>query len=227
MRKKNYLLVLTLVLLTACGKNGGGNGSGAQQESLEPVSEGTYRAILRPLNYQAAGFIPSGTATFRVKGDQFEAVTLIDDAAPVAHRQAIYMGTRCPTVADDRNGDGFVDYQEALVSVGQVLIPLDNDLDSQDAGANNYMKGSSFTYNRKTSLSRMVSDLWLADANPADEIVKLSSGDNLAINGRVVMIHGTGTNSSFPGLPASLAGASGEAPNLSLPVVCGIIRRLN
>ena len=224
MKTKSIISILAMITLISCGKNGGGSDS-SMQEQLEPVSDGVYHAVLRPLNTQASGYLPTGTATFTVKGDNFQARTLLDDDARVTHRQSVHFGTRCPNNAqDDRNGDGYVDYAEAMAVVGKVFIPLDNDLSSQVAGANVYPKGSGFSYARSSSLSRLNADLWMADEDAADDIAKLNSGENLGISNRVVLIYGAAVKSTFP---ASLSARSGEAANLSLPIACGVIRKMN
>lgn len=224
MKTISIISILALMTLISCGKNGGGSNS-SQQEQLEPVTDGVYHAVLRPFNTQASGYLPTGTATFTVKGDNFQAKTLLDDDARVTHRQSVHFGTRCPNnEQDDKNGDGYVDYAEAMAVVGKVIIPLDNDLSSQAGGANVYPKGTGFTYTRSTSISRLNADLWMADEDGSDDIAKLGSGENVGINNRVVLIHGAAVKSTFP---VSLAARAGEAANLSLPIACGVVRKVN
>jgi hypothetical protein len=191
-------------------------------EEVEPLSDGTYHTILRPVNFHSNGFVPYGTATFHVNGDNFQVSTALDDDARVTHRQSVHLGSRCPNMSDDRNGDGFVDYQEALAVVGSVLLPLDNDVNAQLAGAENYPRGSGMTYNRTASVSRITADLWQADENGGDEIMKLASGAAMGLNSRVVLVHGTSNNS----LPTSVAARTGESAALSLPIVCGVLRKV-
>lgn len=224
MKTSTIISILSLTVLIACGKNGGGKSIRQMEAETEPLSDGVYHAVLRPFNTQASGYLPTGTATFNIRGDNFSAKTLLDDNALINHRQSVHLGTRCPNNAmDDRNGDGFVDYAEALAVVGGVLIPLDNDLSSQQAGAEIYPQKTGFSYNKSTSLSRLNADLWQADENPADEIVKIASGSALGINNRVVLIHGAAFKTTFP---TSLAARAGEAANVSLPIACGVIKKL-
>lgn len=213
------LFILTCV---SCGGDGGGSSTSIMQQELEPISEGVYRTVLRPVNIISNGFIPYGTAVFRVKGDELEVRTEMDDDQRVTHRQAVHVGTRCPNLSDDANGDGFVDYQEALAVVGSAYLPLDNDLSSQKAGSEVYPRGPGMTYSRRAPLSRITADLWLPDENPGDEIMKLAAGDAFGLNGRVVLIHGT-KNSA---LPASVAARPGETADVSLPVVCGVLKKI-
>lgn len=105
-------------------------------------------------------------------------------------------------------------------AVGKVLIPLDSDLSSQDAGGESYPKGSSFTYSESASIAEMLNDLWAPDKVPGDEFVKLRHGEGMKLVGRVVLIHGTYT---YDGLPATLATRGSDAANISIPVACGVI----
>ena len=215
-------MMLSLLSLVACGGGGGGGSSKSQQErtNASEAADGVYHAHLRPLNPQSNGFLPHGGATFRVDGDKLTVKSFLDDASGVTHRQSVHVGTACPTPANDSNGDGMIDYQEALKAVGPVLIPLDGDLSSQEKGAEIYPSGSSFTYNETGFMTEMLSNLWEADAVPADEFAKLGSGEGMRLVGRVVLIHGTFSSNLLPG---SLATRGTDPANIALPVVCGVI----
>lgn len=222
MKYSQSIIVLSLLSLVACGGSGGGGSSKTQQEktNASEAADGIYHAHLRPVNPHANGFLPHGGATFRVEGDKLSIKTYLDDASGVTHRQSVHVGTSCPTAANDTNGDGLIDYQEALKAVGPVLVPLDGDLSSQEKGAEIYPTGSSFTYNESGFMSEMLSNLWEADAAPEDEFAKLGSGEGMRLVGRVVLVHGTFMNDL---LPATLSSRGGDPSNLALPVVCGTI----
>lgn len=231
MKTTNILSLLTLLSLVACGSDGGGgnsnNGSGPGQSVSREMAEatpGTYYAVLRPVNFHSNGFIPYGAATFSLTGDQLLVNTSMDDDQAVTHRQSLHMGSRCPTLSDDTNGDGFVDYNEAMSVVGPVLMPLDAELNSQLLGAEVYPRGPGMTYKKIASLSKINSDLWAADEDPSDNIIKLSAGKSLGIEGRVVLAHGTSNQSSFP---SSLGTYKNEPAHLSLPVVCGVLEKID
>lgn len=230
--KANHVFLLSALLgLAACG--GGGGGSGTPGNINDPVvisqemaeaSPGTYYGVLRPVNFHSNGFIPYGMATFTVKGGQLQVDISMDDDQRVPHRQSLHLGSRCPNVADDTNGDGLVDYQEAIAVVGPVIMPLDGDLNSQMAGSGIYPSGSSMTYSKFASLSKINADLWKADEDPSDQVIKLNQGTSIGFEGRVVLIHGTSAQSSFP---TSLSSFRGEPAHLSLPVVCGILKKID
>lgn len=228
MKTNNIVLLLALLGLAACGSDGGGGGSqgsndrGAQE--LIEATPGTYYSVLRPVNFQANGFIPYGAATFTLENDELKVNLSMDDDQPVSHRQTLHIGTRCPTTSDDSNGDGFIDYNEAMRVVGKALMPLDGDLNSQLSGSEIYPSGPGMTYNRTASLSRINEDIWNEDEDPSDNIMKLSRGKGIGFESRVVLVHGTTSKNSFP---ASLASFNSEPSHLSMPVVCGVLKKID
>jgi hypothetical protein len=230
--KANKLIVLfALLSLVSCGKDSGSGSSksGAretQSASMELVeaTPGTYYGVLRPVNFHSNGFIPYGMATFTLKEDQLQVSTTMDDDQAVPHRQTLHLGTRCPSLSDDSNGDGFIDYQEAQVVVGPVLMPLDNDLNSQKAGEEIYPRGTGMTYNMTASLRKINTDLWQTDEDPSDNVMKLENNKGIGFENRVVLIHGTTSGSQ---LLSSLASYKDEEANISLPVVCGVLKKID
>lgn len=229
MKPTKIIALLSLLGCIACGGgNGGGGNSGmgipSTNYELSEASTGTYYAVLRPVNFYSNGFIPYGSASFTVLEDQLQVSASLDDDQPVTHRQSLHLGTRCPTLDDDTNGDGFVDYNEAMDVVGPILMPLDDNLNSQLAGVEVYPRGRSMTYNRVASLSQINSDLWKADENPSDEYVKLPNGKRIGFENRVVLVHGTSAQRNFP---TSLGTFGSEPAHLSLPVVCGVLKKIN
>lgn len=220
---KTYLLsALVLMTLVSCGKNSGGGGSSFLQAEMVPLTDGTYHAALRPSNPKSAGYLPYGTTTVKVDGDTVAVTVTVDDATNVEHEQNIHMGSRCPEASDDKNGDGFVDYEEALAVVGPVILPLDNDIQTQKSGEGNYPLGRSVTYTRKASVDRLTTDLWQLDEDPTDNVTKLNAGVAFGVTNRVVLVHGVYNKS----LPSSVRAKAGERADASLPVVCGVIQRL-
>lgn len=195
-KNKFTLIVLSSVLAVSCGKGGGGSNSGKSSSRLEEKQEGTYKAILRPLNIQLSGFIPTGVAEIKIADTQVDVKTLLDDDARVPHMQSIHVGKRCPTASDDKNKDGIVDMQEAIKASGNVLVPLDSNLNSVDEGKGIYPMGGGFTYQETTSLEKF--------------------GDNLKLNGRVVLIHGVAETTPLPA----------RVQANEVPIVCGILKKI-
>lgn len=210
MKPMNIVAALALLSLVACGKDGGGGSSGGRRDVASQMVEatpGTYYAVLRPVNFHSNGFLPYGQATFKLVDDSLQVNTAMDDDQRVTHRQTLHIGSRCPTSADDTNGDTYIDYNEAMAVVGKAIMPLDGDINSQAAGADVYPMGTGMTYYRTASLAKINADL----------------GMKIGFEGRVVLMHGTSSNSAFP---TSIAAFETEAPHLSLPVVCGILTKI-
>lgn len=207
--KFSSLLVISLSLLAACGGNGGSSSKSSSGNALrEPAAQGNYRAILRPFNNHLSGFIPSGFAEINIAGDSASFKTMLDDDARVVHMQSVHTGTRCPNAGDDTNDDSYVDIQEAYAVVGEVLIPLDSDLNNQALGAGIYPLGGGFTYIEAASLKNLEKD------------VKSRTGENLKLAGRVVLMHGVNPATKLPSTFETLDGMPQQA---SAPIACGVI----
>ncbi len=215
MKGKFSILLLSAILFYACGKK---NSSGGQIPnevvvpnplSEEKPLEGTYRAILRPLNNHLSGFLPSGLAEVKISGDAFSVKTLLDDDARVVHIQSIHLGSECPRNAEhDLNQDGLIDIVEAKNASGEVYIPLDSDLNSAEAGSSVYPMGGNFTYIENASLANLIED------------IKIRTDRNLKLHERVVLIHGVEARTKLPSTVATLRGVPKQA---SIPIACGVL----
>jgi hypothetical protein len=202
------MFVVSLKLLMACGGN---SDSGNNAPSIqEQTSEGSYRAILRPMNNSLSGFLPTGAAEMTITGDSVQMKTYLDDDAKVTHLQNIHVGTRCPNISDDQNNDGLVDIEEAYGVVGKILIPLDADINSAVDGEKIYPLGGGYTYTETASLSKLEND------------VKARTNENLNLGGRVVLIHGAALSTK---MPTTVATRDSMLMQASVPIVCGIIER--
>lgn len=214
--KKNNLFVLTLLtsslLFTSCGKDDDKSSAGSLNPGIqEQQAEGSYRAILRPMNNSLSGFLPTGAANIKIIQNDVSVKTLLDDDARVAHIQSIHLSNRCPNSGDDSNGDGIIDINEAYKVTGEIFIPLDAGLDSAEDGQGVYPVGTGFTYVENTTLDRLETD------------TKSRTGQNLNLGGRVVLIHGVAAVTS---MPATVATRNGLTQQASVPIACGILKRI-
>lgn len=209
MKQTNKILpALCLLTLAACGGQNGSNSSPSEMSREEAqVTEGKYKAILRPYNKTLSGWIPNGMVDIKIIGNEIEVKSWLDDSANVTHRQTIHVGTRCPDVEDDTNKDGFVDFHETLTVTKKILIPLDGDLRSLTGGENGYPKGN-FDYYQKAPLSDLMNEL-------------NQQGLNLA--GKVIIVTGVAETRSLPATVSSLPGLTAQ---LSVPIACGVIERM-
>lgn len=221
--KKFIPFALSLTLLggvVSCGSDDDDDDDGIVPQ-LEQ-EQGTFRATLTPLNSDVSGST-SGTADFLIDGDTFRATVMVNGAPMALHAQHIHTGSTCPTMAADANSDGFIDVVEGVPTYGPILIPLDGDLSSQDAGASDFPSGSSYNYEQETSYAAMLGDLNLPDPNSDDALVKLE-GNLLNLEGRHVVIHGVMESEDLPDSVASIS----DLPNhVTLPIACGVIQRVS
>ena len=179
--KKIFKLIpaLCLLALVSCGKKSSSSHNSTQEQHDEMQSEGVFKAILRPYNFTAAGWIPNGMADIKIFGDEIEVKSWMDDSANVVHMQNIHVGTKCPSIENDTNKDGFVDFNESMKVSGSILMALDADLNSQDTGGSIYPKGN-YAYFENASLS------------------SLRTSITQTLEGKVIIVTGTATNPSMP-----------------------------
>lgn len=219
---KLLISLFFILIISSCGKSSDSNDTQGMTnfvEKEEAMKEGEYVAFLRTINSSVNGYIPFGRAELSLKEDEFKVVTYLDDDQRVMHIQRIHTGRKCPTLEDDLNGDGYIDIIEAEKALGSVLIPLDNDLSSREAGEDKYPIGSSFTYTRSAKWSTILEDL----KKDYKEGYYVLEGDVLNLEDRVILIHGTSYSSL---IPDTLQTHEGIEPHLSVPVVCGVIKSI-
>lgn len=198
------LSVLILTGLVACGQ-------------VEDATK-DYTATLTEVNPLVAPGV-TGNATIILNKDNLTINVDVAGAPAGVHMQGISVGGACPTMANDTNGDGYIDGPEAQAVTGKTLIPLDSDLASQSAGAGQY-PSDNYNYSQSTSFAQMVGDLLLPDATPNDSIVKLSPSDELTFQGKVVVVYGVPADTA---LPATVVGTDRMTQQASLPIACGVI----
>jgi len=221
---KTLMSLMLITFLISCGKDSGSSGNNDSAgvtnfiEKEEPMKEGEYVAFLRTINSSVNGYIPFGRAELSLKEDELKVTTYIDDDQRVVHMQRIHTGKRCPTLQDDLNKDGYIDIIEAEKALGEVIFALDDDLSSRQAGEDKYPMGKSFTYTRSASWSGILEDL---KQDYRAGYLKLE-GD-LTLENKVILIHGTAKTNL---VPDSLQTIEGMEPHLSVPVVCGVIKKI-
>ena len=201
--------------------------SGAKSAGSQS-SDGTevYIADLQPLNPHVGYRAVKGQARFQIINGEFVAADDATGAQPgMIHPQHIHAAAACPPPSADVNGDGFIDVIEGVPFYGPILVPLDSDLSSQAAGTfpSVHNHGGALQYRQRTGLSAMLSDLNAPDPDPSDAVVKLG-GSPLDLAGRHVVLHGVALDTPLPATVASLAGLPAQ---LTLPIACGEISRVN
>lgn len=123
------ILLLSFLILSSCGKSNSNAGMPRDFNPHSPApvnNEVTPRkkfflANLAAINPEITGNI-SGRLTVEQTGFTFKSKLSISTAA--WHQDSIYIGARCPSKADDVNGDLVVDVNEAKGVVGNEIITL-------------------------------------------------------------------------------------------------------
>ena len=234
---KNKILA-TLVcstLLTACGGGGGGGSStptpitSRSSSNLETDMYGTYQAILSPLNSQVAGEVNGSLTLVREMNDFIAHVRFVGgpENASILHTQSVHIGSRCPTKSDDLNLDGFIDAEEGAKVYKEILIPLDDDLNSQWMGGGIYPLADAFgnySYTQVAAYDKMIKDLQEEDINLTDDLVKLGPNKSMTAIGKVVMIFGVPNTTD---LPETVAGRGRLSKFEALPIACGVIKKIS
>lgn len=221
-----------LLQLTACGGGGGTGGgtgaSGQQPRQFESEAEGTYVAEMQIMNRGVGGAISSSLSITK-EGEKMTAYLRFNGGMPsTAHQQRVHVGTACPTDADDTNGDGYVDINEAFAKAGKILFPLDADISGQERGSSLWPMGDiygSYNWERATNFERFIKDLREPDLNEENDYAKLGPDGALNLDGRVVLIHGT--TKEISNLPDTVGSRNRLANFQTIPIACGVIRKVS
>lgn len=238
MKYRNLQLILLsslLSLITACGGNGRSNKDTnslldeAQAEAELAAADGSniqgrYIAKFLTLNSHVVGTIPGSAQFIREDNSLYAYLRLFAGSPSIAHFQNVHSGNRCPDMRDDANGDGYLDYQEALKVVGPIIIPLDWDIGSQLSANSSWPKAfpnGSYEYLKVTNFNRFWDDLKDNDRNPNDNIVKLAPDEGLALTGKVVLIQGI---DPVTNLPETAAGYGRWKNYQTFPIACGVFK---
>lgn len=191
----------------------------AASKQARPAAAATaiYRAQLVPLNAKATERAVTGTATFTISGEQLTArVDAKGLFAGIPHAQHIHGFTDgtdavCPRPPADRQDDGdrLIDVVEGLPAYGAILVPLDSELVPVTQQSYPVAEGR----------------LGIIDYEATASVAELEEaiGTELALERRVVVLHGIDPDAS---LPASVQSLAGLPATTTLPVACGIIKRV-
>lgn len=175
------------------------------QEQLDPDPE-TPRGVVR------------GTAHFRVVNGNLNAVVQVSGAelhdAPLPeglHPQHIHAAGRCPPPSADTNGDGIIDVIEGLPFYGDIMIPLDGNINNLTSEIPTFPVAmgahGTYRYEATGSVARLEHLL----------------GQALHLPRRHVVIHGVDIATPIPSSVQTLPGLPAQ---VTLPVACGEIRQV-
>ncbi len=172
--------------------------------------------------------IPSGGFKIFFDLSEFKIFGEIKNLKPgIKHLQAIHVNGECPNELDDLNQDGLVDFSEGFLKFGPQLIPLDGNLSTQiegiDYGPISDEEGKYF-YQKSVDSQLLEEDLIAEDDNNFDDIVKLELGDELNLQGRVVVIYNY-LNEFL--LESNKTFHSFTNDKKIIPIACGMIKKID
>jgi hypothetical protein len=179
---------------------------------LGPGEQAVFAAQLDTVNGLAQGILPvTGTVQFTIVDGQITVqVGAVQMAVGVTHPQHLHRDSACPTMADDDNGDGFVDVVEALDVSGGVIVPLDPDLPYIGEQDNFPAPGADGTL--------------AFQASSTVAAVETAINKDVALDTRTVMLHGVLPDFLFP---STVQGIDGVPPYRNIPLACGRLVRVN
>jgi hypothetical protein len=193
-------------------------GAPAVTDDSQPT---VYVAKLHPVNSEVTGLETTGEARFSINGDTLTITVSAQKLPPdMVHWQHFHgfkdsRAAACPTEAADVNHDGIIDLIETEPAAGTTMVPFDEDPVAMDIGGGTYPKAGAdgtFQYQKTVSLK----DLDAAFA-------KAFGDKELDLDRRVVFIHGIIASTN---LPASVASLGTIPAQVTLPIACGEIKRV-
>ncbi len=190
-------------------------------EAAAPAADAEYVATLTPLNSTVSKVRATATMRFLVRGDSL--TILVHTAglpASIEHWQHFHgfadgKQAACPTAASDKNGDGVVDIRETEPAAGTTMVPFNVDPVAMVIPTNTYPHADAagqYDYSKTVSLSKL---------NAA--FGSHFGGHMIDLDRRVVLIHGIPQTTPLAASVASL----GDIPaRTTLPLACGVIKRV-
>ncbi len=180
-----------------------------------------YVAELHPMNAKVTGSETAGEARFSVEGDTLTISVEAEKLPPGMMHLQHFHGFKdnsvatCPTEAADANRDGVIDLIETEPSSGTTMVPFHDDPVSMEIVRDTYPKASAdgiYKYQKTVSVKNL------------DAAFAKAFGDNeLDLDRRVVFIHGILPSTK---LPASVASLGTIPAQVTLPIACGEIKRV-
>ena len=211
--RQSFTLTLALTLTTlAC-------------ESDDDVA--IYRASLFQINPQQAMTVASGNAevVLHEEDNRVEITLLGMGLDGVSHPSFIWSDRGCPTRAADANDDGIVDIAEGRIAYGNILLPLDGDITTQNMEPVTFPFGTAPIYGSSAVLIDVLDAVDGPDTDENDFFVSLELGEDLALDTRTIVVHGVSANT----LVARPLAAGMQGLNLpsTVPILCGTLQLIS
>lgn len=121
----------------------------------------------------------------------------------------------CATIAQDKNGDGYVDLDETAPVSGTTMVPFNADPAKMDIPTDTYPHASadgSYEYVNMVPLKELEKNFG-----------RIYPGQSINLDKRVVYIHGIPASANLP----KSVGSLGTIPaHVTLPIACGVIEKV-
>jgi Cu/Zn superoxide dismutase len=192
-----------------------------QHVEAQSAKADTYLARLTPLNISVTKGETTGEAKFTINGDNLTITVDVKNAPDgIAHLQHFHgfktgdKKATCPTAEADANHDGIIDLIETEPVAGTTMVPFHDDPVSMKIPSETYPKASadgSYHYEKTVSLKAL-----------KEAFAKAFGGQDLALDRRVVFIHGIAPDTKLSPTVASLGSIPAQ---VTLPIACGMIEK--
>lgn len=195
------LIPLFLFLVTGCEQNNFPDYSNDERVVSLALDEGKFKGKFILLNRSKRRPLRLESSLW-VREDQFYiSIHMAGGPANTRYQQYLHRGYRCPDSQDDLNRDGKLDYEETIRASGEIILPFDSMIQEQNKGSEWFpvsSKKGSYFYSRSASVDKMLKDLFQIDTNTWDGIGKLSEGESLDPERRVLILFGSKDNPLMP-----------------------------
>lgn len=193
----------------------------AQNQYQSKSGTDAYVADIQEINSQLTEGTVSGQATFIVADGNLSITLAVKGVAPnLMHLQHIHgfiNGDKgaFPPASADTNGDGIIDLIETHEYTGKTLIPFNGAPIALD------IKSDSYPIANENGLLTYQITIPLGKLKVA---IKDKYGiDKLALEDRVIFIHGVPEGNTLPNSVQSLPGVPAH---ITVPIACGVIKAL-
>jgi len=200
----------TLTSLIACGALALSAGAAVAAEH--------FVAKLQPLNGDKIGTSASGTAKLDIVDGTLSVSIDLEGLPPeLMHLQHFHgfpdgKDATCPTAAADSNGDGYIDLLETEPVAGTTMVPFHAHPVSLEIPSDTYPVAD------KAGVAHYKKDENVADLEHA--LKEKFKAPVLALEKRVIFVHGVAPDAKLPDSVKSLPGVPAQ---VTIPIACGKI----